>query len=79
VINIDLGLTGKNVPIGVIEAVNKLDTYTSTCEVKSMSCELIRIKIDVVLKAIQGSSSVMSVLKKMVDEMQNNLTRRILH
>jgi len=35
VINLDLGLTGKNVPIGVIEAINKLDTYTSTCEVKS--------------------------------------------
>lgn len=43
---IDLGLIGKDVPIGVMEAVQKNPEYFYTCEVISLRAELIRIKID---------------------------------
>ena len=47
---IDLGITGQLTPIGVIEAINKLPTYTMTCQVASMSAEMIRVRIDVFVK-----------------------------
>ena len=48
--HIDLGITGQMTPIGVIEALHKLPTYTMTCQVTSMTAEMIRVKTDIFVK-----------------------------
>ena len=49
-----------------------------TCEVVSLSVELIRVKIDAFNNIIKNGSLVWQHLEKQTDEMQNNLTKRIL-
>lgn len=53
--NIDLGITGRNTPIGVLEALQKLPEYVTTCEVTSMMVTMIRVPISVFMKTISNS------------------------
>ena len=43
---LDLGVYGIMMPIGIVEAVQRTPNYLTTCEVSSMSVELIRVKIE---------------------------------
>ena len=51
----DLGITGSNYPIGIIEAVMKIPEYTSTCEVVTLRATLIRVKIDAFVNIVKSS------------------------
>jgi len=75
---IDLGMTGQNSPIGAIEAIQKLPEYTTTCEVSSTSCELLRFRTDTFIKSVSGSSQTMAMLERMVEDYQNTLAKRIM-
>ena len=52
---IDLGITGQNTPIGVLEALQRLPEYVTSCEVTSMLVEMIRVPISVFMKTISSS------------------------
>lgn len=54
---IDLGLIGKDVPIGLIEAIQKNTEYFFSCEVISFKAEMIRIKIDTFYTIIKSNNN----------------------
>ena len=54
--HIDLGITGQMTPIGVLEALQKMPDYSTTCEVVSLQAEMIRVRIDFFVKQIASSA-----------------------
>ena len=66
-------------PIGVLEALQKIPYYSTSCEVVSMQAEMMRVRIDYFVKQICSNAQTMSVLEKMCEEVQNNLTKRVLN
>ena len=76
---IDLGVTGKNVPIGIIEAVQRSKEYFFSCEVKSLEANLIKIRIEDFIKIISKShNTVLAAIQANCEEAQNNLALKIM-
>ena len=66
---LDLGIVGIMTPIGAIEAIQKMPEYTMTCEVTSLTAELMRVKIDSFNNIIKTGSLVWQLVQKQTDEM----------
>ena len=65
---IDLGLIGEMVPIGCLEAIQKIPNYCMTCEIHSQKAELLCIKIDKFVDIIKSHSFVWNYLEARVEE-----------
>ena len=75
---IDLGIVGQDVPIGMIECIQKLPNYVADGHILSMKAQLVRIKIDTFLSAVKSNSHVWALLEKQTEDQQNQLAKRIL-
>lgn len=52
---IDLGTVGEMTTIGLVEAVQKIPKYISTCYVVSKTAEMIRVRMDIFMKQVASS------------------------
>ena len=64
-----MGIVGKMVPIGLMEAVQNIPESCMTVEVVSMQAELLKIKADVFVKSVQNNANVWSMLLENTEEM----------
>ena len=66
------------IPLGAMEAVQKVPEYATTCEVTSMTCEFIRLRTDIFIKQVVSSAQTWNLLVKMTEEQSDILTKRIV-
>ena len=65
---IDLGILGEMVPLGLIEAIQKIPEFCTSVEVVSMQAELIKVRSDAFVKSVQNNTFVWSLLEQTIEE-----------
>ena len=73
-----MGVAGPMVPLGMLEAIQKIPEYCTTVEVLSMQVELIKVRTESFVKSLQNSTKVWSFLEEFTEEMANKRARSII-